>query len=88
VNGELKFIDRLPARKETLVSDRRVGGPHMRLEGVKKINIKRSAAIEQGFPVGKSLFIKLDILTQGLGMTWSFVTLTVFRSEIVTGSNG
>jgi hypothetical protein len=60
----------------------------MRLEGVKKVNIKGSAAIEQGFPVVKSLLIKLDILTQGLGLTSSFVTLTVLRSEILKGSSG
>ena len=65
-----------------------MGGHHIRLEGVKKININGSAAIEQSFPVVKSLLIKLDILTQGLGLISSFVTLNVLRSEIVTGLSG
>jgi len=61
---------------------------HIRLVGVKKININEPAAVEHGFPVVKSLLIKLDILTQGPGIISYFVTLTVFRSEIVTGLSG
>ena len=63
--------------------NRRVIGPHILLEGVKKININESAAIETF-----SLLMKLDILTQGPGFTSSFVLLTVIGSEIVTGLSG
>jgi hypothetical protein len=65
-----------------------VGGLHIRLEGVKKININGSAAIEHGFPVIKSLLIKLITLTLGPGFTSTFVTLTVIRREIVTSLGG
>lgn len=60
-------------------------GPHIRLEGLKEININGSAAIEHGFPVVKSLFIKLDILTLGHEFSSSFVTQTVIRIEILSG---
>jgi len=68
--------------------NRRVGGPHIRLAGLKKININGSAAIEHVFLVVKSLLIKFDILKQGPGFTLSFVNLNVIRSEIVTGLSG
>jgi hypothetical protein len=65
-----------------------VGGPHIQLEGLKKININGSDAIKHGFPVVQSLLIKLGILKQGPEFTLFFVTLTVICSEIVTGLSG
>ena len=62
-----------------------MGGSHIRLEGFKETNINGSATIEHGFPVLKFLLIKLNILTKGPGLTSSFVSLTVIRSEIFTG---
>lgn len=62
-------------------------GPHIPLEGVKKININESGTIEPGFPVVKSLLIKLHILKQGSVFT-SFVTLTVILSETVMSLSG
>jgi len=64
--------------------NRRVGGTYIRFEALKEVNINGPAAIQHGFPVVKSLLIKLGILTQGPGFTSSFVTLTVILSEIVT----